>query len=70
VAFDLNRLVRETHTVYRGLLALTGTAARVEVISGTSAGGINGAALASAQLHEACSVCATSGSTQADWRSS
>lgn len=52
VSFELNRLVRETHPVYRGLLELTGTAARIDVISGTSAGGINGAALALAQLHD------------------
>ncbi|MBA4175290.1 MAG: hypothetical protein C0505_01800 [Leptothrix sp. (in: Bacteria)] len=52
VAFELNRLVRETHPVYRGLLELTGTAARIDVISGTSAGGINGAALALAQIHD------------------
>lgn len=52
VAFELNRLVRETHPVYRGLLELTGAAARIDVISGTSAGGINGAALALAQLHD------------------
>ena len=52
VAFELNRLVRETHPIYRGLLELTGTAARIDVISGTSAGGINGAALALAQLHD------------------
>lgn len=52
VAFELNRLVRETHPVYRGLLELTDTAARIDVISGTSAGGINGAALALAQIHD------------------
>jgi patatin-related protein len=52
VALELNRLVRETHPVYRGLLQLTGTAARIDVISGTSAGGINGAALALAQVHD------------------
>ena len=52
VAFELNRLVRETHPVYRGLLELTDTAARIDVISGTSAGGINGAALALAQVHD------------------
>ena len=52
VAFELNRLVRETHPVYRGLLELTGTSARIDVISGTSAGGINGAALALAQIHD------------------
>ncbi|MDM0014405.1 patatin-like protein [Variovorax sp. J22P168] len=52
VSFELNRLVRETHPVYKGLLELTGTAARIDVISGTSAGGINGAALALAQIHD------------------
>ena len=52
VAFELNRLVRETHPVYRGVLELTGTAARIDVISGTSAGGINGAALALAQIYD------------------
>ncbi|MEO6362606.1 MAG: patatin-like protein [Caldimonas sp.] len=52
VAYELNRLVRETHPVYEGLLKLTGTAARIDVISGTSAGGINGAALALAQVHD------------------
>lgn len=52
VAFELNRLVRETHPVYRGLLELTDTSARIDVISGTSAGGVNGAALALAQLHD------------------
>lgn len=52
VVFELNRLVRETHPVYRGLLELTGTAVRIDVISGTSAGGVNGAALALAQLHD------------------
>lgn len=52
VAFELNRLVRETHPVYRGLLALTDTSARIDVVSGTSAGGVNGAALALAQIHD------------------
>lgn len=52
VVFELNRLVRETHPVYRGLLELTRTAVRIDVISGTSAGGVNGAALALAQLHD------------------
>jgi predicted acylesterase/phospholipase RssA len=52
VAFELNRLVREKHPVYRGLLTLTGTTARIDVISGTSAGGINGVALALAQVHD------------------
>ena len=52
VSFELNRLVRETHPVYQGLLRLTKTAARIDVISGSSAGGINGAALALAQIHD------------------
>lgn len=52
VAYELNRLVRETHPVYGGLLRLTRTKARIDVISGTSAGGINGAALALAQVHD------------------
>lgn len=52
VSFELNRLVRETHPVYQGLLRLTKTAARIDVISGTSAGGLNGAALALAQIHD------------------
>lgn len=46
VSHEINRFVGETHPVYRGLLELTSTRARVDVISGTSAGGINGAALA------------------------
>lgn len=52
VAYELNRLVRETHPVYAGLLRLTRTKARIDVISGTSAGGVNGAALALAQVHD------------------
>jgi predicted acylesterase/phospholipase RssA len=46
VAHEINRFVGETHPVYRHLLELTSTRARVDVISGTSAGGVNGAALA------------------------
>jgi patatin-related protein len=46
VAHEINRFVGETHPVYRQLLELTSTRARVDVVSGTSAGGINGAALA------------------------
>jgi patatin-related protein len=38
--------------VYRGLLELTRSEAMVDVISGTSAGGVNGAALAVALLHD------------------
>lgn len=52
VTYELNRLVRETHPVYAGILRLTSTAARIDVISGTSAGGVNGAALALAQIHD------------------
>ncbi|HKJ12316.1 MAG TPA: patatin-like protein, partial [Ornithinimicrobium sp.] len=37
--------------VYDALLALTGSQARVDIISGTSAGGINGAALALSQVN-------------------
>lgn len=51
VAHELNRLAAEADPVYRALLELTGTVARIDVISGTSAGGINGAALALAQIH-------------------
>ncbi|WP_449065511.1 patatin-like protein, partial [Planomonospora algeriensis] len=39
--------------VYEGLLELMGATARVDVIAGTSAGGINGAALAYAQVYRA-----------------
>lgn len=39
-------------SVYKGLLNLTRTSAAVDVISGTSAGGVNGAALAVALLHD------------------
>jgi patatin-related protein len=38
--------------VYGALLALTGCRARIDVIAGTSAGGINGAALALAQANQ------------------
>jgi patatin-related protein len=40
------------HPVYDGLLRITSNTVRVDVISGTSAGGINGAALALALVHE------------------
>lgn len=46
VAHEINRFVGETHPVYQSLLELTATRARVDVICGTSAGGVNGAALA------------------------
>ena len=51
VTNEIFRLVRERHPVYRDLLRLTRSTARVDVISGTSAGGINGAALALALLY-------------------
>ncbi|HLF11985.1 MAG TPA: patatin-like protein [Gammaproteobacteria bacterium] len=52
VSYEINRFVGETHPVYRQLLELTRTHARVDVISGTSAGGINGAALALATVYD------------------
>jgi len=51
VSNEIFRLVTEQHPVYRGLLAMTRTTARVDVISGTSAGGVNGAAMATALLY-------------------
>jgi hypothetical protein len=39
-AHELNRVVRGGPGAYRQLLDLTGTRARVDVIAGTSAGGI------------------------------
>ncbi|GJH14327.1 hypothetical protein CBA19CS11_35835 [Caballeronia novacaledonica] len=52
VTNEIFRLVKERHPVYAGLLALTHSAARVDVISGTSAGGVNGAALSLALLYD------------------
>lgn len=52
VIHEINRFVGETHPVYQQLLELTATRARVDVISGTSAGGINGAALALACVYD------------------
>ncbi|MEJ8847572.1 patatin-like protein [Variovorax rhizosphaerae] len=46
VTQEIFRLITQSHPVYRSLLQMTNTTARVDVISGTSAGGINGAALA------------------------
>ena len=49
VALELDRLVKapaRTDEPYAALLRSTGCTARVDVISGTSAGGVNGAALA------------------------
>ncbi|HGL6718105.1 patatin-like protein [Burkholderia contaminans] len=46
VTNEIHRIVARKHPVYTDLLNITRTAAHVDVISGTSAGGINGAALA------------------------
>jgi patatin-related protein len=51
VTEEIFRVVQRQHPVYSRLLALTHTTPRVDVISGTSAGGINGAALAVALLY-------------------
>ncbi|HVC62278.1 MAG TPA: patatin-like protein [Acetobacteraceae bacterium] len=49
VTYEIGRLVADTgHTVYSELCNLTAMAPRVDVIAGTSAGGINGAYLAMA----------------------
>lgn len=57
VANEINRAVardrRRADPVYRALLDLTATQARVDVISGTSAGGINGGLLGLAQAYGA-----------------
>lgn len=50
---ELHRLTREAGGVYGTLLRWAMSSARVDVISGTSAGGINGAALALAQSNVA-----------------
>ncbi|MEV4317215.1 patatin-like protein [Actinocrispum sp. NPDC049592] len=50
VVLELDRLTRSTDG-YRHLLSLVGASARADVISGTSAGGINGAALALSQVN-------------------
>jgi predicted acylesterase/phospholipase RssA len=47
---ELDRLTRST-SVYGTLLTMAGCKARADVISGTSAGGINGAALALSQVN-------------------
>jgi len=51
-SYELNRLTREKDPTYNKLLDLTGATARVDVISGTSAGGLNGALLATAAAHD------------------
>ncbi len=53
---EIDRLVKagqreEGHPAYRLMLRLAGATARTDVIAGTSAGGINGAALALAQVN-------------------
>ncbi|GJH13348.1 patatin-like protein [Caballeronia novacaledonica] len=52
VTNEIFRLIKEKHPVYAALLALTQSTARVDVISGTSAGGINGAALSLALVYD------------------
>lgn len=51
VTNEIFRLVTQQHPVYAALLDLTRSTARVDVISGTSAGGVNGAALGLALLY-------------------
>lgn len=50
VVLELDRLTRDDST-YRHLLSMVGCDARADVIAGTSAGGINGAALALSQVN-------------------
>lgn len=63
VAMEINRVVRQdplkpqkgrtkTSGVYRELLRLVGCHPRVDIIAGTSAGGLNGALLAAAMTHD------------------
>lgn len=52
VTHEINRLRRRTQLVYGDLLDLTRTEARVDVIAGTSAGGLNGALLGMAIAHD------------------
>jgi patatin-related protein len=51
VAQEINRLIRSDET-YRALLNITNTSARVDVIAGASAGGLNGALLALAMARD------------------
>ncbi|MCR3753135.1 patatin-like protein [Lentzea californiensis] len=51
VVLELDRLTRQG-SVYQPLLDLVGCTARADVIAGTSAGGINGAALALSQVNK------------------
>ena len=52
VAHEFHRVTRADGPVYSGLLQLTASKARIDVISGTSAGGLNGALLAMAIVHD------------------
>jgi patatin-related protein len=61
VALELDRLVKAParhDEPYAALLRLAGCSARVDVISGTSAGGVNGAALALAQVNRRADIAA------------
>ena len=53
VAHELNRLIRGEDRTYLKLLQMTRVLPRVDVIAGTSAGGMNGALLAYAAVQEA-----------------
>src|SRR5680860_1159931 len=52
---ELDRLTRNS-SVYAHLLSLAGCTARADVIAGTSAGGINGAALALSQVNPSAEI--------------
>jgi len=51
VSNEIFRLITQQHPVYSQLLDMTRSTARVDVISGTSAGGVNGAAMTLALLY-------------------
>jgi len=51
VSNEIFRLITQQHPVYSQLLDMTRSTARVDVISGTSAGGVNGAAMTIALLY-------------------
>lgn len=55
VVLELDQLIRQGGP-YGGLMGLLGVTARADVISGTSAGGINGAALALSQVNHNADV--------------
>ena len=52
VAHEINRMLQGSHAAYEGLLDLTLSRARVDIVSGASAGGLNGALLATAIAHD------------------